>query len=486
MSLFLKTLKTQKFSKPVSRAASQHFQQGSHEFHTSSRQSTDQSNHSQENYYGPQENPHFRHGWKYRNENLHELPYASGWQYYFPETDDFEDDEPVTEERLYYYGEDPYGVFDEERIDPPIELPTEIIDPVLNEPFADDEPLQSQEEPDIMAASISQTQGVKDTSVGVLATPIHLYHEQLARLADQVKDATCTIRVYDARARSVAHGSGCFIESSGVIVTAAHVVGTARSVAIVTRQNPDQFMRATVRTVDQFSDIAILEVNKPRAEADPKPYNFPTVKLAPRDYAAKEGDFCLLVGAPQSLKYHSTVSTGVINHAPRKLGDLQEKIVIQHDAMCGGGTSGGALMNANGEMIGVHILRNASRRSGGSNFGFAAPLSELYYLYDSFKAATCKYELGVSYVEAKDDTHGEHLVVTLSTNSGFKKGDMILGFAEENSGTYNSLAGAIRKRVLSGESMSLHVIREVTEKDGKKARRKGVLKLSPQRKSKKL
>merc|ERR1712050_157510 len=150
--------------------------------------------------------------------------------------------------------------------------------------------------------------------------------------------------------------------------------------------------------------------------------------LAPRNYKIKEGDFCMAIGAPQSQKYYGTVSTGIVNCVPRNLGTTYlSKIVIQHTAMNGGGLSGGPLLNEKGELMGVHIM---GTRTSGTTFGFAARLSDLYYLYDEFKQKTSKYLLGIDYTE--EELNGKKFwIVCNSMRKEFKKGDKILEVSKD-------------------------------------------------------
>jgi S1-C subfamily serine protease len=321
------------------------------------------------------------------------------------------------------------------------------------------------------------------------------YHSEVSEIYNKIKDATCMVRIY-SNAKCVSHGSGCFIESEGVAITAAHVVGSQRTVFVSTRNNPEIMLTATVLQLDQLSDIAIIKINKPRGEIDPEPYNFPTIKLAKRNYVVKEGDFCMAVGAPQSQKYYGTVSTGIINCVPRKLGNLSEKIVIQHTAMNGGGLSGGPLLNSEGELMGVHIM---GTKTGGTTFGFAARLEDLYYLYDDFKQKTSKYLLGIDYTEhefvdknsesgSKQSGSKKYWIVASSQRKELKKGDIILEVEGVSCGEYNSLAGVVKEYIYQGKTIKFKVERVHVEKDkngkenGKTTKRVEIISVKPMKK----
>jgi len=310
------------------------------------------------------------------------------------------------------------------------------------------------------------------------------YHSEVSEIYNKIKDATCMVRIYN-NAKCVSHGSGCFIESEGVAVTAAHVVGSQKTVFVSTRKNPEIMLTATVLLLDQLSDIAIIKINKPRGEIDPEPYNFPTIKLAKRNYIIKEGDFCMAVGAPQSQKYYGTVSTGIINCVPRKLGNLSEKIVIQHTAMNGGGLSGGPLLNSEGELVGVHIM---GTKTGGTTFGFAARLEDLYYLYDDFKQKTSKYLLGIDYTEhefvdknSKSGNSKKYWIVVNSQRKELKKGDRILEVEGVSCGEYNSLAGVVKEYIYQGKTMKLKVERVYVE-NGKTTKTVEIISVKPMKK----
>lgn len=178
----------------------------------------------------------------------------------------------------------------------------------------------------------------------------------------------------------------------------------------------------------------------------------------------------------------------MINFAPRKLGDLQEKLVIQHSAMCGGGTSGGPLINANGQLMGVHILRNAGRAATGTSFGFAAPITDFYHLYDQFKQATCRFELGIMVTEDSNEREGKHLVVTNSTRGDIRKGDKILEIVGRSKDDYTTLEGALKEHIQKGEPFEVKISRfkEMTADKKQMLFQVAKLKVKPMLKSKRL
>jgi serine protease Do len=164
--------------------------------------------------------------------------------------------------------------------------------------------------------------------------------------------------------QATASGSGVIISEDGYIVTNNHVIQNAEKVEVVL--NDKREYQATVVGRDPSTDLALLKV-----EAK----NLPFVYYGNSD-EVKVGEWALAVGNPFSLT--STVTAGIISAKGRNINILNEKFAIesfiQTDAAVNPGNSGGALVNAKGELIGINSAI-ASNTGSYSGYSFAIPVN---------------------------------------------------------------------------------------------------------------
>ncbi|KAB7530972.1 PDZ domain-containing protein [Flagellimonas olearia] len=151
----------------------------------------------------------------------------------------------------------------------------------------------------------------------------------------------------------IGSGSGVIISPDGYIVTNNHVIDNASQLQV--NLNNNKTYEAEVIGSDADSDIALLKIN---AE-EPLPY----LAFGDSDNA-KIGEWVLAVGNPFNLT--STVTAGIVSAKARSLGRNQS--FIQTDAAVNPGNSGGALVNTNGDLIGINT---AITSQTGSYVGYA-------------------------------------------------------------------------------------------------------------------
>ena len=147
----------------------------------------------------------------------------------------------------------------------------------------------------------------------------------------------------------VGFGSGVIISKDGYIVTNNHVVDGADELSV--KLNDGRELQARVIGTDQSTDLALIKV-----QGD----DFPTIPVANSD-DLKVGEWVLAVGNPFNLS--STVTAGIVSAKARSIGpatadgkaaDIQS--FIQTDAAINQGNSGGALVNARGELVGINAM----------------------------------------------------------------------------------------------------------------------------------
>jgi serine protease Do len=156
-------------------------------------------------------------------------------------------------------------------------------------------------------------------------------------------------------------GSGFIIDAAGYILTNHHVIAGADRVTVTLSDG--RLFRADVVGVDPAIDVALLQVkpNGPLA----------VVPLGDSE-ALRVGEWVCAIGNPLGVYAHS-VTVGVVSFLGRKLWDQALDAFIQTDAAISVGNSGGPLINARGEVVGITTAVSAQA----SNIGFAVPIAQV-------------------------------------------------------------------------------------------------------------
>jgi S1-C subfamily serine protease len=162
-------------------------------------------------------------------------------------------------------------------------------------------------------------------------------------------------------------GSGFVIDKDGHIITNYHVVEGAQSVEVSFSNR--ETMRARILGVDPATDIAVLKVDARSRALTP-------LKLGDSD-AVKVGDSVVAIGNPFGLE--RSITAGIVSalqrqiEAPNQFSAIDH--VIQTDAPINHGNSGGPLLNAQGEVIGVNAqIETGGTTDGNVGIGFAIPI----------------------------------------------------------------------------------------------------------------
>ena len=159
----------------------------------------------------------------------------------------------------------------------------------------------------------------------------------------------------------IGSGSGVIVSPDGYIITNYHVIENNSKIEITTNNN--KTYNAKVIGADPDTDIAVLKI-----DANQK---LPYVNFGNSD-ATRIGEWVLAVGNPFNL--NSTVTAGIISAKSRDLNkrDRKNESYIQTDAAVNRGNSGGALVNTNGELIGINTAIS-SMTGGYVGYSFAVP-----------------------------------------------------------------------------------------------------------------
>ena len=257
-------------------------------------------------------------------------------------------------------------------------------------------------------------------------------------------------------------GSGVILSSDGYIVTNNHVVDGVDSVKV---ELPDhRSFDAKVVGTDPATDLAVVKIDAT---------DLPTLVVGDSD-AVKVGDVVLAVGNPMGIG--ETVTSGIISAKGRQTpsGDVNDyQDFLQTDAAINHGNSGGALVNAAGELVGINS-QILSPSDGNIGLGFAIPSNMAKHVMDELieNGTVRRAKLGVTIQPITPDmaqamnlpnTNGA-LVSSVDEGSpaakaGMKQGDVITQFnghaVRDNNQLRNSVANTA-----PGSTVPLQVLRD--------------------------
>ena len=255
------------------------------------------------------------------------------------------------------------------------------------------------------------------------------------------------------------------VDPRGHILTNNHVVDNASEITVTLHDSRE--FKAKVVGTDPKTDLAIIKI-----EAD----NLPALKWA--DYEKLQvGDFVLAIGSPFGL--NSSVTFGIISALGRgNVGIADYEDFIQTDAAINPGNSGGALVNMNGDLIGINTAI-FSRTGGSEGIGFAIPSTIAMDVTDALMKSgkVVRGWLGIAIQEitpalAKSFKLPEQrksgvLISDVneegpSAQAGLKRGDVIIGFDDREVKNVSQLRNMVARTIV-GRQAKLKVLREGKE-----------------------
>jgi serine protease Do len=266
--------------------------------------------------------------------------------------------------------------------------------------------------------------------------------------------------------RSVAEGSGFFVDGDGHVVTNNHVIAGAEKITV--RLNDGRELEAEVVGIDPGTDLAVLKVDADRSQ--------PFVRFAD-DVELRVGDWVLAVGNPFGLG--GTVTSGIVsalgrdNYAPGNYSDY-----IQIDAPINRGNSGGPTFDLQGRVVGVNTAIY-SPTGGSVGIGFAIPASTASNVVQQIieNGSVSRGWLGVSIRDVDNNlamamdlesTKGalvaDVMTGTPAAKAGFQSGDVVLlfdGKEVDSARALTRLVGSIEP----GQNVKVQVARDGTLKD---------------------
>lgn len=153
-------------------------------------------------------------------------------------------------------------------------------------------------------------------------------------------------------------GTGCIIDKRGIILTSAHVIDVGKNV-VVTMFNGQDYNAKVIKRLGENKDIALLKIDVPT--------ELKTVKFGNSE-KIKVGQKVLAIGNP--FGFNGTLTQGIISRID------YTKNRIQTDAAINPGSSGGPLLNREGEIIGINqAIYNPDNNISNIGIGFAIPIN---------------------------------------------------------------------------------------------------------------
>jgi putative serine protease PepD len=261
-------------------------------------------------------------------------------------------------------------------------------------------------------------------------------------------------------------GSGVVIDESGLILTNNHVVeGAADGGSLSVSFQDGTSTAAEIVGLDPSSDLAVISVEDVE--------NLTAVKLGDSE-TLQVGESVIAIGSPLGL--NGTVTTGIVSAKNRPVlpgegvGDSGVLNAIQTDAAINPGNSGGALVNLDGELVGINsaiatLGASTGGQSGSIGLGFAIPINQAKWISDQLieTGSVDHALLGISVDNATGEVRGA-LVSSVEPGStaeeiGLEEGDVITGFGPQAIDSAEAIIAAVRS-VEPGTTVNVTFVRD--------------------------
>jgi S1-C subfamily serine protease len=257
-------------------------------------------------------------------------------------------------------------------------------------------------------------------------------------------------------------GSGIVYKADGTIVTNAHVVAGAQDVTVALADG--QRVPGKVRSADKVSDLAVIQANRTGLPAATFQKPLPQV-----------GELAVVMGSP--LGFEATVTSGIISGLHRQIpGSAATGAplvdLIQTDAAISPGNSGGAVLDAQGDVVGMSVAY-IPPAAGAVALGFAIPAATVVDVADQLLATGAARH---AYIGIQPATLTPEIARLLGTNrttgvvvmqvetpspaaeAGIQPGDIITSFNSRDTATAEELIAALRG-LKPGDRVQLTVLR---------------------------
>ena len=286
-----------------------------------------------------------------------------------------------------------------------------------------------------------------------------------------------------ASSTATAEGSGVIISTDGYILTNNHVINSSSSSSSSNSSSSYELGKATSISVYLYNDETAYQA---KVIGTDDQTDLAVIKIDKTDLTAAElgdsstvqvGEWCMAIGNPLGMK--SSVTTGSISALNREITDSDGKTytLIQTDAAINSGNSGGALVNSNGQIIGINTLKASG--TGVEGLGFAIPINST----KSITSDLIKYNkvkrpyIGITGSDITDTTIKQNPTANLvvgayvrsvseyspAEKAGIKVGDIIIKADNQTIKTMNEL-NTIKNKHNIGDTITLTIMRDGAEK----------------------
>ena len=282
--------------------------------------------------------------------------------------------------------------------------------------------------------------------------------------------------VFGGTSTSQGSGSGIIVSSDGYILTNNHVVNSTSSSSYyqiteatkvtVKLYNDDTEYAATIIGSDSQTDLAVIKIDKTGLAA---------AELGDSD-SVQVGEFAMAIGNPLGLQ--SSISCGIVSAKNREVKDSETGVtynLIQTDAAINSGNSGGALVNADGNVIGINTLKLSG--TGVEGIGFAIPINSTLDVYNELKTngKISRPYIGIGGIDINEALAKKNDLVigiyiktidnfSAAEKSGLKIGDVIIEADGIKITTMDEL-NEIKNKHKIGDKMTLKIYRDGKEKE---------------------
>lgn len=342
--------------------------------------------------------------------------------------------------------------------------------------------------------STSTNSSTSDVSGYVSQTSLSNYSDTAVYAANKILPSVVGIEVqynvnsmlsmFGNRGQSqtaTATGSGIIISEDGYILTNNHIVSTSSSSSnssssnyysvseaekvTVTLFNDDKTYDAKIVGTDEQTDLAVIKIEKT---------GLPKAEFADSDNI-KVGEFAMAVGNPLGMQ--SSITCGVVSAVNRKITDSDGKefTLIQTDAAINAGNSGGALVNSQGQVIGINTLK--LQGTGIEGMGFAIPINSTTDITSQLiqYSKVKRPYIGITGMDLSENTAKANNLVkgiyvkaiddfSAAEKAGVKIGDVIIEADGTKISTMDKL-NSIKNKHSIGDEMKIKVNRDGQEKE---------------------
>ena len=275
----------------------------------------------------------------------------------------------------------------------------------------------------------------------------------VAAVLDAVGGAVADIQA--SGAGQTGQGTGIVYAAEGLVLTNAHVVDGAADVTVTTTGDR-QPRRATVVGRDPGNDIAVLRLEDTDGLV---------VAQLGRSADTEVGDDVVAIGNALGLRGDPSVTRGIVSALDRSIGELTG--LLQTDAAINSGNSGGPLVNAAGQVIGINTAIAVQRNA--QNIGFAIPIDRAKAIADRLvrgEEASPIAFLGVTTTDNTDGTTGATIAEVTAGSpaaaANLRPGDIVVAIGDDTVSGAASLSRLVGERA-PGARIELTVLRDGDE-----------------------